>query len=144
MAELSRHTERSTPEAMLLAALRARDARTRLARAKAGLEEGDGDVADETRVLLLRQVYLAEIALGWLRRAAATARAMVEVGALRDLALADEARVLSAVGEMGRAVAAQRLAARAAPPTRRSFHLFCLAALHESANDTDAAIRALD
>jgi tetratricopeptide (TPR) repeat protein len=143
MTELSRPSTPPDADVALLAALRERDPRARLRRARAGLVENE-HLDDETRVLLLRQIYLSEIALRRLRQASATAREMVEVGALREVALQDQARIALALGEIDEALGAQRLAVRASPPARRSFHLFSLATSQELAGDTTGAVRSLD
>ncbi len=131
-------------EQWLYRALRAGAPEGRIAAAEAGLELPDHEVAPDTRVLLLRQVYLAHLELRQLRRAAEVADAMAAVGPLRDVALCDKARALQAAGDAKGAIAAQRLAARAAPAARRSFQLFSLATMQHFAGDTKGALATLD
>jgi hypothetical protein len=131
-------------EQWLWQALRAAGPEGRLASAEAGLALPEHEIAPDTRVLLLRQLYLAHLELRQLKRAAEVADAMAAVGPLRDVAYNDKARALYAAGETEAAVAAQRLAARAAPPARKSFHLFFLATLQNFRGDLEGALAALD
>ena len=131
-------------EEHLWRALRASDATGRIAHAEAGLAVLEDDAVSDTRVLLLRQRYLAEVALHRLQAAADTAAAMAAVGPLRDIAHHDHARVLQALGQLDDAVGAQRLAARHAPPERRSFHLWSLATLQHFAGDVEGALATLE
>jgi hypothetical protein len=65
---------------------------------------------------------------------------MVSMGAMSDVAHHDAARVLVGLGRLDEAIAEQRLAARAAPPSRRSFQLWSLGAwIHFSGNPREAA-----
>ncbi len=131
-------------EQWLWRALRAAEPEARIAAAEAGLGLPENEVAPDTRVLLLRQLYLAHLELRQLRRAAEVADAMASVGPLRDVALHDKARALHAAGEMRAAIAAQRLAARAAPAARRSFQLWSLATLQHFAGDPKGALATLE
>lgn len=131
-------------EQWLLRALRSEEPFGRIAAAEAGLALPRDEVAPDTRVLLLRQMYLAHLELRQLRRAAEVADAMASAGALRDVALHDKARALYAAGETRAAIEAQRLAARAAPPARRSFQLWSLATLQQFAGDSKGALVTLE
>lgn len=133
-----------TAEEHLWAALHALDAPDRLRRATQGLAALEPDSEPDTRVLLLRQAYLAHLELGELAEALATTETMGEVGPLRDIVLADRSRVLWATGDTVGAIEAQRLAVRAAPASRRSFHLWSLATFQHFANDTSAALASLE
>jgi hypothetical protein len=130
-------------EDYLRMAMRAPTARRRLRWARQGLQLGDAPLSPDTQVLLLRQLYLGHLERRELRHAARVAAEMVSVGALADLAHHDAARVMFALGERPGAVGQQRLAARAAPAERRSFHLWSLAALQHFAGDSDGALESL-
>src|SRR5690606_31634678 len=96
-------------ELWLARAMRAVKPQGRIEAAQAGLELPDAEVAPDTRVLLLRQLYLGCLELRQLRRAAEVAATMASVGPLRDVAHHDRARALFAAGEAAEAIAAQRL-----------------------------------
>lgn len=132
------------PEEYLYQALRAKDAEGRLVHAEEGLALPDEELAPDTRVLLLRQVYLARLEMRQFRGAAETAAEMALVGPMKDVAYHDRARALQALGEMDNAIDSQRLAARNAPAQRRSFHLWCLATLQHFVGDVEAALETLD
>jgi len=125
------------PEEHLAAALAAEAPEGRIQAAERGLD--DPQLDGDTHVLLLRQVYLAHLELGQLDDAADTAEAMAAIGPLRDVAYTDLARARQALGDTSGAIEAQRLAARNAPPDRRSFQLWSLATLQHFAGDHDAA-----
>lgn len=131
-----------TPEARLWQALRARRAEDRVAEAEAGLAAGH--LEPDVHFLLLREVYCGQLDRGDLAAALATARRMTEVGALRDLAHHDVARVLLALDLRPDAIREQRLAARHAPSERRSFHLWTLACWLQAEGEVDAALEAID
>ncbi len=141
-ADFEAYAEEDSPELWLGLALRAGSPAERLRAARRGLSaEG---VAAETAVLLLRQMYLAHLDRDDLDAAEKTATEMVSVGALRDVALHDHARVLGALGRFREAVEAQRLATRACPAERRSFMRWSLATLQHFAGDQAGALRTLD
>ncbi|MBX3251507.1 MAG: tetratricopeptide repeat protein [Myxococcales bacterium] len=152
------------PEEHLRLALRAKSPSERLAQAEAGLRffaseapleqssigqiaapREDGlELSVDTKMLLLRQAYLAHVELHQLRRAADIADEMIATGNdLVDIALHDKARALQALADMPGAIEAQRLAARRAPAKRRSFHLWSLATLLHFSGDAEGAISAL-
>jgi len=133
-----------TAEEHLWAALHAKSAPERLGHAEHGLDALVAESEPDTRVLLLRQAYLAHIELDALPQALATTTQVGEVGTLRDIVLTDRARVLWAMGDGRGAVEAQRLAVRAAPASRRSFHLWSLATLQHFAGDPEAALGTLE
>src|SRR5262245_59862095 len=107
-------------ESCLLRAVRSTDPVKRLSFANAGLAVLPRGVADDTYLLLLRQVYVSHLETRNLERAAQVAAAMARIGSLRDIAHHDAARVLHALGDVRGAVLEQRRAARHAPPERRS------------------------
>lgn len=143
MPPLNHSSDSLSPEEHLYRALRAADAAGRLEHAEVGLALPEAEVEPDTRVLLLRQVYLARLEMRQFRAAAETAEAMARIGPLRDIALHDRARALQALGEIDAAIDAQRLAARNAPPDRRSFQLWGLATIQHFARDDDAALATL-
>lgn len=112
--------------------------------AQAGLAHAVADeLTPDTHVLLLRQVYLGHLELKQLAQAAEVAAQMAAIGPLRDVALHDAARALGAMGDLDAAIEQQRLAARAAPPERRSFHLWGLATLQHFAGRAEGALATL-
>ncbi|MCB9601247.1 MAG: tetratricopeptide repeat protein [Sandaracinus sp.] len=127
------------PEEHLRRALQAEGPKHRLQEAEAGLAFDPEELAPDTQVLLLRQAYLAHVELRQLRRAVEVADAMAAVGPLKDFAYTDKARALQALGELHEAIEAQRLAARNAPPQRRSFHFWSLATLQHFVGDVEGA-----
>ena len=129
------------PEEFLRRACEAPDAATRRREAEAGLKLEDVEL--DTRVLLLRQRYLAEMADRTYRQAAETAATMASLGPLADIAYHDRCRALQALGEVREALGAQRLAARNAPARRRSFHYWSLATLQHFSGDVDGALASL-
>lgn len=131
------------PEDWLLQALRAETAERRLAYAHAGLALADDAIDPDTHLLLLRQVYLAQITMNDLESARQTAERMVAIGTLRDLAYHDWSRILFATERPEEAIFAQRLAARTAPASRRSFHLWGLATLLHFAGQPRTALDTL-
>lgn len=133
----------ASPEEHLGRALRAGSAEERLEHARAGLAAPPDELAADTELLLLRQAYLAHVALHQLGMAVATAEAMAALGPFRDVAHHDRARALAALGRHAEAIAAQRLAARNAPPNRRSFQLWSLATALQFAGDVDGALAAI-
>jgi tetratricopeptide (TPR) repeat protein len=144
--ETRRDEPASTPEECLRAALEALrpEARAQLAEEGLGLLPASGpSLHDETRALLLRQRYLALLELRRFERAAEVAAEMAAIGPLPDVARHDAARAWAAAAMLDRAVAQQRLAVRAAPPERRSFHHWALAVLLHQSGDLTGAEGAL-
>jgi len=135
--------KRHAAEDFLRLALCARSPRVKARFARAGLAVHERELAPDTQVLLLRQLYMAHLEQRQLRRATEIARQMAAVGPLRDIAHHDAARALFALGDLAGAVAEQRLAARAAPAARRSFHLWSLATWQHFAGDHPGALRTL-
>jgi len=135
---------RLLPEDYLARALRADDPEGRRREAELGLALPAESIEADTRVLLLRQLYLAEMAERRYRKAAESAALMASVGPLADIAHHDRCRALQAAGDVQAALGAQRLAARNAPPRRRSFHYWSLATLQHFSGDIDGALKSLD
>ncbi len=111
--------------------------------AQKGLALDAADLAPDTQVLLLRQLYLAQLEARRYRKAAEVAGQMATIGPLEDIAHHDAARALAALGELDEAIIAQRKAARKAPPQRRSFQLWSLATLQHQDGDVTGALRSL-
>lgn len=103
-----------------------------------------GELAPDTEVLLLRQVYLGHLDSHRFREAAEVALTMTRVGPLRDIAHHDASRAFAALGEMEQAIAQQRLAARNAVPERRSFHYWALGTLLHFEGEHALAASALE
>ena len=141
MADPRKAAPGPTAEELLRLALGAPSSAERARLATLGLGQADIDL--DTQYLLLRQLYLARFAERQYRRAAELAGQMLATGVLSDLAHHDAARALQALADLPGAIAAQRLAARAAPPGRRSFHYWSLATLEHFAGDVDGALAAL-
>lgn len=146
--EATQPTPPATAEDCLTRALEASGPEARLAVAVDALRSFDEQLEADTRVLLLRQQYLAHLELGDLDEAVEVAGLMASVGPLADVAHHDRARALWAVGRREDAIVAQRQAGRVAPVERRSFQLWGLATFqflddrHEAALDTfDRALR---
>lgn len=134
----------SSPEHHLSLALEAEGPHLRLRHANAGLNAGaEGEIEDDTRFLLLRQLYLAHLELGELDRAVEIGQAMIAIGSLPDIAYHDLARAYWARGDRELAITSQRLAARAAPADRRSFHRWNLASFQYWADDAAGALTTL-
>lgn len=85
-----------------------------------------GGVDRTTRVLLLRQLYLAYFERRHFSEAQSVADQMVELGSMPDVARQDAARACLALGDADGAVRHLRLAGRVAPASRRAFHLWSL------------------
>lgn len=128
------------PELQLQRALEAGDPTTRLRCAEEGL---GGEVDPDLAFLLLRQAYLAHLELRQFRRALDVCRDMVETQVMPDVAYTDLSRAHLALGETQKAIDAQRLAARNAPTSRRSFQYWSLATLQHFAGDVDGALAML-
>lgn len=131
-----------SPEDYLRLALEAETPDLRARFARMGLESDL--VEDDTRFLLLRQVYLARVETHDYPEALQAAREMITVGTMKDVAHHDASRACSAMEDLAGAIAEQRLAARAAPVGRRSFHYWGLATLLHFVGDTDGAVAALE
>jgi len=132
-----------TPEELLRLALEADSPKERARYASEGLDS-DEEVDRDTHFLLLRQIYLAHIESHRFQTAAEIAEQMAELGgALLDVAHHDASRAKAALGDPVGAIERQRLAARAAPPDRRSFQCWALGTLLHFHGDLDAAVSAL-
>ncbi|MEM9191839.1 MAG: tetratricopeptide repeat protein [Myxococcota bacterium] len=138
----AKETVEATGADFLRDALSAPSAAHRARFAERGLACEDSE--EDTRWLLMRQLYLAHLELRELEKAADVAEAMVLIATMPDVAHHDAARVHAALGDLEKAIQSQRLAARAAPPERRSFHFWSLATLQHFAGREDGALASLD
>lgn len=143
MPSIDEASSSRSPEECLRRALEAESPKQRGRFAEEGLSTRD-DVEPDTEFLLLRQVYLAHLDSHRFRAAADVAERMSELGPMKDVAHHDTSRAFAALGDVSGAIAEQRLAARSAPPDRRSFQYWSLATLLQFAGDPDGAIGALD
>jgi hypothetical protein len=134
---------RELPEDYLSRALSADSAAGRARFAQAGLALEVDRIEPDTHVLLLRQLYLAQLEERSFGAAAQTARQMTLVGPMSDIAHHDLARVLSVLDREEDAIHHQRLAGRRAPASRRSFHLWSLATLQHFAGHVEDALSTL-
>lgn len=134
----------SSPDICLLRAVRATRPEERIRWAQQGLVLIRDSIDGDMRPLLTRQLYLAHLEKGELARAETVARDLVAMGLLPDIAHHDLSRLLAARGDLEGAIREQRLAARAAPPERKSFHLWGLATLQQFADEPDAALATLE
>lgn len=133
-----------TPEELLRRALEAESPKQRADLAREGLELGGEEVEPDTAMLLLRQIYLAHVESHRFQTAIEIAEQMVALETpMKDIAHHDASRAHAALGQTARAIEQQRMAARAAPPDRRSFQSWALATLLHFAGDLDGAEAAL-
>jgi len=108
-------------------AMRAKTPELRIKHARAGLAR---TCDDDTRALLLRQLYLGLLETERFDKARIAAEQMIEVGTLLpDVARHDAARACQAAGDIEAAIEHLREATRVGPPERRAFHLSTLGGL---------------
>jgi tetratricopeptide (TPR) repeat protein len=124
-------------------ALEASTPQQRAGFAEEGLRAG-ADLEPDTEFLLLRQLYLSHVDAHRFRAAADVAAQMSRLGPMKDVAHHDASRALAALGDVLGAIDEQRLAARSAPPDRRSFQYWSLATLLHFSGDPDGALGALE
>jgi tetratricopeptide (TPR) repeat protein len=106
---------------------KASQARTTSLRAKyatRGLSRQGSDRT--TRMLLLRQLYLAHMEARLLEDALEVAEQMVKTGVMPDVARQDAARACLGLERVEQALEHLRIASRVGPPSRRAFHLWTL------------------
>ncbi|MCA9608404.1 MAG: tetratricopeptide repeat protein [Myxococcales bacterium] len=133
-----------SPEELLRRALEADSPKQRAELAREGLELGGDSLEPDTALLLLRQLYLAHVDSHRFQTAIDIAAQMAALDTpLKDIAHHDASRAHAALGQSARAIEEQRLAARAAPPDRRSFQSWALATLLHFSGDLDGAEAAL-
>ena len=136
--------ELEEPADCLAAALRARTSTSRAAWARRGLARAGDDIDPDIQLMLLRQLYLAHLDQEALDEALSIANQMVRVGTMQDIAHHDRSRAQVALGDLRKAIESQRLAARHAPPARRSFQTLALAQLQHFAGDSESSLRTLE
>ncbi len=108
-------------------ALRAKTPALRIKHARLGLTR---TCDDETRSLLLRQLYLGLLETERFDKARVVAEQMIALGSsMPDVARQDAARACQAAGDIEAAIDHLREAARLGPPERRAFHLSTLGGL---------------
>jgi tetratricopeptide (TPR) repeat protein len=106
---------------------KATQAQSSVARAKyatRGLAKAGNDPT--LRAMLLRQLYLSQMESEHFDAAAETARSVLELGVLPDVACQDLARAHLALGRPREAIEELRRASRVGPASRRAFHLWTL------------------
>lgn len=119
-------------------ALKAKTPELRIKHARQGLSR---HCDDETRGLLLRQLYLGLLETERFDKARQVAEQMIEVGTLMpDVAQQDAARACQAAGDVDAAIEHLREAVRVSPPERRAFHLSTLGGLLYAVGRSDDAI----
>jgi tetratricopeptide (TPR) repeat protein len=124
---------------------KATEAATSSARAKyatRGLARVGADAG--LRALLLRQLYLSQMESERFADAEKSARQMLELGVLPDVACQDLARALIGLGRTPEAIVELRRASRVGPASRRAFHLWTLGTTLYLAGDGAGAARALE
>ena len=109
-----------TPETMLQRAIAAKTATTRAKYARLGLST-EQPLDRTTQSLLLRQLYLSYFESENFEKALEIAEQILALGIMLDVCRQDMARTLLSLGQLDAAVEHLRLAARAAPASRRSF-----------------------
>lgn len=107
-------------EESLAKAVAARTASTRARHARAGLQASE--LEDDTKALLLRQLYLAHFEARRFAKALTVAEEAVATGELVDVCHQDAARAAFAMGDLDAALMHLRAAARLGPTARRGFH----------------------
>jgi tetratricopeptide (TPR) repeat protein len=107
-------------DALLAKAIAARTPLSRARHARAGL--ATAGLEDDTKGLLLRQLYLAHFESQRFAKALSVAEEAIAVGVLVDVCHQDAARAAFALGDVDGAVVHLRSAARLAPTSRRGFH----------------------
>lgn len=106
-----------------------------------GLEEVGTDRT--TRAMLMRQLYLSQLEARRFDDAVSTARAVVQLQVMPDVAYQDCARAELGLGDREAALLSMRRAARLAPATRRSFHFWTLGSLLLLTGRAEQAVDAL-
>jgi tetratricopeptide (TPR) repeat protein len=94
--------------------------------------------------MLLRQLYLSQVESEDFQAACTTARQVLELGVLPDVACQDLARAQLALGHYREAVEELRRASRVGPASRRAFHLWTLGTTLYFGQEYAAAATALE
>ncbi|MCC6213920.1 MAG: tetratricopeptide repeat protein [Polyangiaceae bacterium] len=95
-------------------------------------------------MLLLRQVYLAHMEARRFEEALETARQMLPLEVLTDVAHQDAARACLGLGRRADAIEHLRLAGRTGPAGRRAFHLWTLGSVQLLGGEAREALGALE
>jgi tetratricopeptide (TPR) repeat protein len=120
-------------------------AQSSLARAKyatRGLAKAGSDPT--LRAMLLRQLYLSQMESEHFDAALGTARAVLALAVLPDVACQDLARAHLALGQPREAIDELRRASRVGPASRRAFHLWTLGTTLYFQEDYAAAATAFE
>jgi tetratricopeptide (TPR) repeat protein len=96
------------------------------------------------RAMLLRQLYLSQMESEQFALAAETARAVLDLGVLPDVAGQDLARAHLALGNAAEAIEELRRASRVGPASRRAFHLWTLGTILYFREDAAGAASAFE
>lgn len=124
---------------------KATHAQSSVARAKyatRGLAEAGRDRT--LRAMLLRQLYLSQMESEQFALAAESARAVLQLGVLPDVAAQDLARAHLALGNPAEAIEELRRASRVGPASRRAFHLWTLGSILYFSDDPTGAASAFE
>lgn len=143
LAKGPRAAEAGIATTFLLRALRTEDLSEKQRLATQGLTRPGAD-DDETRALLLRQLYLVHLEREEFDEALETAEEIVDLESLGDIARQDAARAALGAGEFERALGHLGIAAEVCPPERRAFHLGTKGALLRFAGRPGDAIAVFD
>lgn len=127
---------------LLRKAAQAESSGARAKYATRGLEQVGGDRT--LRAMLLRQLYLSQMESERFEAACLTAREVLALGVLPDVACQDVARALLALGRHREAVEELRRASRMGPASRRAFHNWTLGTTLYFTQDYAAAATALE
>lgn len=127
---------------LLRKATQAESSGARAKYATRGLAQVGGDRT--LRAMLLRQLYLSQMESEHFEAARQTAREVLELGLLPDVACQDLARAQLALGHYREAVEELRRASRVGPASRRAFHLWTLGSTLYFGQEYAAAATALE
>lgn len=122
-------------------ALRAKTPEARVKHARAGLAR---HCDDDTKALLLRQLYLGLLETEQFAKARVAAEQMIELGTMPDVARHDAARACQAAGDFEGAIEHLRVAVRVGPRERRAFHLSTLGGLLYAVGRASDAVEPLE
>ena len=132
----------ASPEQMLRKATLARTAGMRAKYARRGLSRAN-ELDETTKVMLLRQLYLAQMEARRFDEALQISLQMVALEVMPDVARQDAARACLGLGAVDRAIEHLRLASRVCPASRRAFHYWTLGSTLYLTGRHDEAISAL-
>jgi tetratricopeptide (TPR) repeat protein len=134
---------RESPEDLLHSAMLAPDAKVRARFARRGLA-WRGRLDRTTQTMLLRQLYVSLYEQRRFREARAIAESAARLRVLPDVLHHDASRAAAAAGDIDDAIAHLRVAAKKAPASRRSLHLWALGSVLFHAHRYAESIAALE